>query len=102
MAAHTGAGVRSEHFELMDEAQLEVHKSLIKWKMFKTEEEAKEFKKENPTWSDVGHSDKGYYVGWCKAGEMIKEAVVQASNYYKLNVTLAADYMLGKDWASCH
>jgi len=86
----------------MDEAQLEVSKSLVKWKLFKTEEEAKAFKKDNPTWSDIGHSDKGYYVGWCRAGELAVEAVNEAGKYYKLNVELTAGYMLGIDWSSCH
>lgn len=85
-----------------DEAQLEVHKSLIKWRVFSTEAEAKAFKAENPNWSDVGHSEKGYYVGWCRAGELIKQAVVETSRHYKLNVTLAADYVLGRNWAECH
>lgn len=85
-----------------DEAQMEVHKSLIKWKLFATEEEAKAFKAEHPTWSEVGHSGKGHYVGWCKAGELIQEAVRETSEYYKLNVTLAADYILGRNWAECH
>lgn len=79
-----------------------MHKSLIKWKLFETEEAAKAFRAENPTWSEVGHSDKGHYVGWCKAGEMIQEAVKQASLYYKLNVTLSADYILGRNWSECH
>jgi len=87
---------------MMDEAQLEVSKSLVKWKLFKTEEEAKAFKKDNPTWSDIGHSDKGYYVGWCRAGELAVEAVNEAGKYYKLNVELTAGYMLGIDWSSCH
>ena len=85
-----------------DEAQLEVHKSFIKWKIFNTEEEAREFKKLNSGWSEIGHSDKGYYVGRCKAGEMIQAAVKQTSKFYKLNVTLSADYILGRNWAECH
>jgi hypothetical protein len=85
-----------------DEAQLEVHKSLIKWKVFKTEEEAKNFKLENPGWSEIGHSDKGHYIGWCRAGELIQEAVRETSKFYKLNVTLAADYILGRNWGECH
>lgn len=85
-----------------DEAQLEVSKSLVKWKMFKSEDEAKEFKKSNPSWSDIGHSPKGYYVGWCRAGELAVEAVTEAGKYYKLNVELTAGYMLGVNWATCH
>jgi hypothetical protein len=85
-----------------DEAQLEVHKSRIKWKTFKEEADAKAFRKENPTWSEVGHSDKGYYVGYTLAGELIQEAVRETSAFYKLNVTLSADYILGRNWAECH
>lgn len=86
----------------MDEAQIEVHKSFIKWKVFATEAEAKEFKKENAGWSEIGHSDKGHYIGWCRVGELIQQAVKQTSEYYKLNVTLSADYILGRNWAECH
>lgn len=70
--------------------------------MFKTEEEAKAFKKLHPTWSDIGHSDKGYYVGWCRAGELAVEAVKESGEYYKLNIELTAGYMLGNNWATCH
>jgi len=85
-----------------DEAQLEVDKRLVKWKLFKTEEEAKAFKKENPDWSDVGHSSKGWYVGYCQAGVLAVEAVREAGEYYNLNIELTAGYMLGIHWASCH
>lgn len=81
---------------------MEVHKSLIKWKIFKTEDEAQEFKKTVEGWSEIGHSAKGYYVADCIVGRLIQEAVKEASEYYKLNVTLAADYIMGVDWASCH
>jgi hypothetical protein len=85
-----------------DEAQLEVHKSFIKWKLFETEQAAKDFKAENPGWSEIGHSDKGHYIGWCEAGVMIQEAVRETSTYYHLNVTLSADYILGRTWRECH
>lgn len=87
-----------------DEAQLEVTQQQVKWKLFPTEEEAKNFKKANTDklWSDVGHSAKGYYVGYCRAGELAVEAVNEAGKYYNLNVELTAGYMLGMDWGSCH
>lgn len=85
-----------------DEANLEVHKSLIQWKTFQTEEAAKAFKAENPRWSEVGHTAKGYYMGYCLAGELTSEAVRESGEYYKLNVTLLADYMLGRNWAETH
>jgi DNA polymerase I-like protein with 3'-5' exonuclease and polymerase domains len=109
-----------------DEAQAEMHKSLVKWKMVRIEgvwevpdekdpkkmvdspevvaakETLKSFKNENPGWSEIGHTDTHLYIGWCKAGELIQEAVKETSAYYKLNVTLAADYILGRNWGECH
>ena len=86
-----------------DEAQLEVRKSLITWKKFASEEECKTFKSEDgKVWSDPFHNDKGWFRGYCLAGELATQAVVEAGDYYKLNVPLSAGYMLGTDWASCH
>ena len=87
-----------------DESQLEVQRQQMSWKMFQTEEEAKEFKKvqKDKMWSDVGHSEKGYYVGYCRAGELAVESVNEAGEYYKLNVPLTAGYMVGTNWATCH
>lgn len=107
-----------------DEAQLEMHKSLVTWKMWPIKEwqvfsekkqkmvdspeveEAhaaiKEFKAANPGWSEVGHTEKCLFIGYCEAGRLIQEAVLETSRYYKLNVTLAADYILGKTWKDCH
>lgn len=91
----------------MDESQLEVSSSLVKFKLFETEDEAKEWKSKTEAstgkrLSDVGHSKKGYYVGYCRAGELAVEAVDLAGKYYNLNVSLTAGYMLGSDWGSCH
>jgi DNA polymerase I-like protein with 3'-5' exonuclease and polymerase domains len=106
-----------------DEAQMEVHKSLIKWKFVQikgpwevevdgkmepspevkaAEAELKAFKAENPGWSEIGHSDKACYIGYTAAGTLIQESVVEASRFYNLNVTLAADYILGRNWRECH
>jgi len=107
-----------------DEGQLEMHKSMIQWKLFPVsewevindkgekepsqeakaaEKAAKEFKKaQDKPWSEVAHSERGYYTGYCRAGELIVEAVKETSAYYKLNVTLSADYILGRNWAECH
>jgi hypothetical protein len=77
---------------------------MVKWKIFADEDQAKTFKNEqtDKLWSDVGHSEKGYYVGYCRAGELAVEAVKEAGEYYKLNVELTAGYMLGNSWATCH
>lgn len=106
-----------------DEAQCEMHKSLVKWKVYKVKEWTKKdekgkevdsdevvaykkeiaaFKAENPHWSEIGHTDKALYIGYCEAGRLIQEAVAETSAYYKLNVNLSADYILGRTWAECH
>ena len=86
----------------MDEAQYEISKDLVKFKIFRTEEEAKEFKKLNKDWSDISHSDKGFYCGYSLPGIMAVEAVREAGEYYKLNVELTAGYIIGYSWKSCH
>lgn len=87
-----------------DEAQLEVSKSLVKFKMFATKEEAQTFKDQQvEVWSDIKDSPKGgFYVAYCRAGELASEAVNEAGRFYKLNVPLTAGYIIGKDWAMCH
>lgn len=100
-----------------DEAQVEVSKKLItQWKLFpvanwKDEDEVKAaekackaFKAEqtDKLWSEVGHTDKGYFVGYCRAGELASQAVTMAGEYYKLNVSLTAGYNIGRTWAETH
>jgi hypothetical protein len=108
-----------------DEGQLEMHKSMIQWKLFPVsgdfemtneklekvptpeaeaaKKAAKEFKKaQDKPWSEIAQSDKGFYLGYCRAGELVVEAVRETSEHFKLNVTLSADYILGRNWAECH
>lgn len=100
-----------------DEAQVEVSRSLVKMKSFPFEEGNKEsekaakaladsYKKEmeatGEIWSNVGHTDKVYYVGYTLAGDLAIQAVREAGQYYKLNVELSAGYDLGTNWATCH
>jgi hypothetical protein len=86
-----------------DEAQAEVRRSMVTWKKFKTEEECKAFKSDDgKVWSDPVHNDKGWFRGYCRAGELAVQSVVEAGRYYKLNVDLSAGYMLGRNWAECH
>lgn len=84
-----------------DEAQIELTKNLVKFKIFDTEEEAKAF--DEPYWSDVGHAknDK-YYRAYSIVGELAAKAVNEAGQYYKLNVELTAGYQIGRNWKECH
>jgi hypothetical protein len=87
-----------------DEAQVELHKSLVKWKLFKTEDEAKEFKKvdEAKVWSAIGHSDKGWYVGKSIVADLAVEAANETSTMYELNVPLGIEFIFGRNWGECH
>lgn len=106
-----------------DESQLELSKHLVKIKTFNIEQKptqeaqkeesarakalANAYKKQQEEstgkiYSDVGHTDKCYYVGYCRAGELAVQAVTEAGRYYNLNVDLTAGYMLGRNWAQCH
>lgn len=86
-----------------DEAQLEVHRSLIEWKKFPDEASCKAFVSgDGRVWSDPVHNSKGWFRGYCRAGELAVQAVREAGQYYKLNVELSAGYMLGTNWANTH
>jgi hypothetical protein len=87
----------------MDEAQIELSKDLVKFKIFATEDEAKAFHEEDKTWSDVGHAPSGkIYRAYSIVGEMAAQAVVEAGQYYNLDVELTAGYQIGRNWAECH
>lgn len=88
--------------ERMDELQLELHSNLVKFKYFKTEEEAKEYTSNGFMLSDVGHNNKGYYRAYTKVGEWMRDLAGEASRYYNMKVELKMDYSVGKDWKSCH
>ena len=90
-----------------DESQLEVHKSLVSWKVSDDKDKIATLKKEleestGKKWSDIGHTGNKYYIGYCRAGELAVESVYEAGRYYNLNVDLTAGYMLGRNWAECH
>ena len=85
-----------------DEAQLELSKSLVKFKVFKTEEEAKAFRANNLDWSEVAHTDKCWYSAYSLPGVLATQAVKEAGEYYKLNVELTAGYIIHKNWFGCH
>lgn len=107
-----------------DEAQGEVDKASVKFKMFsKAQLEWQEFEdtkaqekedarceaivaewksQQTEVWSDVQHSDKGWFVAYCRQGELISKAVEAVNRDFNLNVPLDAGYVLGRTWADCH
>lgn len=85
-----------------DEAQFEVVKKLVTWKVFTSEDEAKQFKKTNSGWSEVGHSGDKWFVGKSKVDELLLEAVDEVNKTFKLNVPLGVEYVYGNSWGNCH
>ena len=87
-----------------DEAQCEVSKELVTFKMFQTEQEAQGFKDgESKVWSDIGHAKDGrYFVAYTLAGELAAQAVTEAGEWFGLEVPLTAGYILGQNWGNCH
>jgi len=86
-----------------DEAQGEVDKGSVKFRLFKTEQEAIDFKKaQREVWGDVQHSDKGWFVGYCRQGELMAMAVEAVNKDFSMNMPLSAGYVLGLDWHMCH
>jgi hypothetical protein len=85
----------------LDEAQLELSRDLVKFKMFDTKEEADAFNE--LYWSDTGHAPDGrYYKAYSVVGELAQKAVKEAGQYYNLNVELTAGYSIGRNWKECH
>ena len=85
-----------------DEAQFEVTKDLIKWKMFVDKESCIEFVKNNPSWVGPGHSERGYFAAYSVMNDIVREAVDLCNKHYKLNVPLAVDPQYGRNWSECH
>lgn len=85
-----------------DEAQFEVTKDLIKWKLFTDKESCTEFLKQNPTWVGPGHSERGYFAAYSAMNDIVREAVDMCNKHYNLNVPLAVDPQYGRTWAECH
>ena len=90
-----------------DEAQMEVSKKSVQFKMFETVGDAQAFKDVQAAggkiWSDIKESSKGgVYVAYCLAGHLASEAVAEVGVDFKMNIMLTAGYQIGRNWAECH
>lgn len=113
-----------------DEAQGEVNRESVQFKVFtkealgwqkidhpdkserkklqaaedaRCEKVASDFKAaQKGVWSDVQHTDKAWFVAYCRQGELISEAVALVNKDFDLNVPLDAGYVLGRSWKDCH
>lgn len=92
--------------EYHDECQLAVKPSLIKYKVFKTEDELKEFES---TWEgeQLGSPVEGKNGTLVVAlpnvvSRAITKAIDMAVEEVKLNVPLACEWVVHKNWMGCH
>ena len=65
-------------------------------------QQIKDFCAENPNWSTTHQIEDGYELSYSIVGDLALQAVTQAGQYYKLNVPLTAEYMIGKNWSDVH
>jgi len=86
-----------------DEAQMELTKDLVKFKMFASEDEANNFSEEGKDWSDVGHAPDGRsFRAYSIVGQLAADSVIEAGEYYDLPIELTAGYQIGRNWGECH
>ena len=100
-----------------DEAEYELTLDLVEMKLFPVTEweykndkpfssmvlrQIEEFRITNINWSATHRSDSSYDLSYSIVGDLALQAVAQAGAYYKLNVPLTAEYMIGKTWADVH
>lgn len=77
-----------------------MHKSLVKYKIFKTEEEAKAAVTSDS--SAVCHIGDKYFLAYSPVAEVIREGIASAVDLLKLEVELGFEWQVGSNWAECH
>lgn len=89
----------------MDEVQLAVNSSLLKYKISKDENEIKEFIKNwtGDKLSTIGHVNDNYYVVLPNViSKAISNAIIRAEKLLKLNVNLDMEWIAAQNWRDCH
>lgn len=85
-----------------DEYQLQVCKSLVELKQFKTEQEAEDYTVKGKRMSDVTHSGNTFSRGYSKVGALMSKAIAEAAKSYKMRIPFDGDYQIGNNWKECH
>ena len=93
--------------EYHDESQLLTSPKFYKFKVFATEEEAKNFTKNWDTslgqLSAIGHSGKGYYIALPNVvSKGVEVAFLKTEELLKTNVSLGFEWVVGRTWKDCH
>lgn len=91
--------------EYHDEQDLAVNPQFIKFKKFKTEEEAKSFvtKWKGDQLSPISKGKNCWFVVLPNViSESIMESINELEEYFRFNVEIAYEYMVGRSWAEAH
>ena len=83
-----------------DEGQFSVHQSLVTFKVFKSEEEAKAAQSQDS--SAVCHVNGKYFLAYSPVAGIIREAIDKATEVLNFRVPLGFEWQVGDNWASCH
>ena len=83
-----------------DEGQFSVHQSLVSFKIFATEDEAKGA--QTPDSSAVCHVKDKYFLAYSPVAGIIREAIDEATKILNFRVPLGFEWQVGDNWASCH
>lgn len=89
-----------------DEAQLAINQSIMKFKVFNTEEEGKAFIKnwEGAQLSDLSKGKEGkYYI--CLPNDVsntLTNSINKTKERFKIPVDLGIEWIVGRNWKDCH
>lgn len=90
--------------EYHDENQLAISKSIVKFKTFKTEDEANEFvaQWQGEQLSAISEGKMWYVTLPNDVSRGIDEAIKEVEELMKLNVSLGFEWIVNKNWYGCH
>ena len=95
------AGLVEKVIDYHDENQYRVHKSLLKFKRVKSEEEGTTYFKTKNTTKPFKKDDQ-WWVGYCELGVLGCKAIAQAGRELGVTVPLTGDYAIGRNWGATH
>jgi hypothetical protein len=88
-----------------DECQLFLTKNMVKFEMFDTEEQAKEYVKNfkgDGQLSAIGHGKVWYVCPPNDVSKAIEYGIQKTQELLKLNVNLGYEWIVGRNWFECH
>lgn len=101
MAKLKEQGLAYKVLDYHDEAAWIVHKSLVKFKKVKSEDQGMEYFEKKNTTKPFKKGGK-WWVGYSKVGVMGCQSIQEAGEILGINVPLTGDYQIGKSWADVH